>query len=283
MTTVKGNLPRPEQPSRSRREFLRKSVVTAVAAPVALTAIASCSETSAQRTATASDSDHSGGSTAPHPSTPAAPVDPRARADQMDAMHEKGVKAFPAKTEGKGNQILTPRVMAGVKIFDITCKVVQWEVEPGRKVEAWAFNGVVPGPQIRVMEGDRIRMIVKNELPESTAVHFHGVETPNAMDGVPFITQPPIKPGETFTYEFVVPNAGSHMYHSHHNAAKQVGMGLLGAFIVAPKHPRAIEKADLDYVMILNDGFHGYTLNGKGFLPRSRSWRSSARSCASAS
>jgi FtsP/CotA-like multicopper oxidase with cupredoxin domain len=251
---------------RSRRDFLRKGVVTAIAAPIAVTTLASCAEGSAQKSATASDSDHGGGSTAPHPTTPAAAaVDPRARAEQMDAMHEKGIKAFPAKTEGKGNQLLTPRVVHGVKVFDITCKVVQWEVEPGRKVEAWTFNGVVPGPQIRVTEGDRIRMIVKNELPESTAVHFHGVEMPNAMDGVPFITQPPIKPGATFTYEFVVPNAGSHMYHSHHNAAKQVGMGMLGAFIVAPKRPRAIEKVDVDYVMILNDGFHGYTLNGKGF------------------
>jgi FtsP/CotA-like multicopper oxidase with cupredoxin domain len=195
----------------------------------------------------------------------AALIDPRVRSDEMDAMHEKGIKAFPAKTEGKGNQLFASRLVNGVKVFDITCKVVQWEVEPGRKVEAWTYNGVVPAPQIRVTEGDRIRMIVKNELPESTAVHFHGVEMPNAMDGVPFITQPPIKPGETFTYEFVVPNAGSHMYHSHHNAAKQVGMGLLGAFVVAPKRPRAIEKVDIDYVMILNDGFHGYTLNGKGF------------------
>jgi manganese oxidase len=87
------------------------------------------------------------------------------------------------------------------------------------------------------------------------------------QDGVPFITQPPIKPGETFTYEFTVPigNAGSHMYHSHHNATKQVGTGLLGAFIVEPKSPRAIEKVDHDYVFILNDGMHGYTFNGKSF------------------
>ena len=260
------SLPIAVEPSTTRRTFLRKGVLSAVAAPVALSALASCEQSSAQKTATAADSDHSGGSTPPHPTTPApAAVDPRARADQMDAMHEKGIKAFPARTEGKGNQLLTPRLVNGVKVFDITCTVVQWEVEPGKKVEAWTFNGVVPGPQIRVTEGDRIRMVVKNELPESTAVHFHGVEMPNAMDGVPFITQPPIKPGASFTYEFVVPNAGSHMYHSHHNAAKQVGMGMLGAFIVMPKRPRTIEKVDVDYVMILNDGFHGYTLNGKGF------------------
>jgi FtsP/CotA-like multicopper oxidase with cupredoxin domain len=251
--------------TRTRRDFLRKGVATAIAAPMAVSALASCTPDVNAQKAAPSDSDHSGGSTAPHPVTPAAPLDPRAKADLMDAMHEKGIKAFPAKTEGKGNQLLAPRIVGGVKVYDITCQVVQWEVEPGKKVEAWTYNGVVPGPQIRVTEGDRIRMIVKNELPESTAVHFHGVEMPNDMDGVPFITQPPIKPGETFTYEFVVPNAGSHMYHSHHNAAKQVGMGLLGAFIVAPKRPRGIEKVDVDYVMVLNDGFHGYTLNGKGF------------------
>jgi FtsP/CotA-like multicopper oxidase with cupredoxin domain len=85
------------------------------------------------------------------------------------------------------------------------------------------------------------------------------------MDGVPFITQPPVKPGESFTYEFTVPNSGSHMYHSHHNSAMQVGMGLLGAFIVEPLQPRPIERVDVDYVMILNEGSHGYTLNGKGF------------------
>ena len=128
-----------------------------------------------------------------------------------------------------------------------------------------AYNGQVPGPQIRVQEGDRVRVVVKNSLEESTAVHFHGVITPNSMDGVPFVTQPPIKPGETFTYEFIARNAGSHMYHSHHNSAVQVGAGLLGAFVIEPRNPRSIERADIDYVMIINDGVHGYTLNGKGF------------------
>jgi manganese oxidase len=205
------------------------------------------------------DSDQSGGTTAPHPTSPAAP------ADDMDAMHERGVKAFPAKTEGKGNQLLAPRVENGVKIFELTAGVVQWEVEPGRRVEAWAYNGQVPGPQIRVREGDRVRVVLHNQLPQSTAVHFHGLMVPNDQDGVPFITQPPVKSGESHTYEFTVRNSGSHMYHSHHNAAEQVGKGLLGAFIVEPRRPRRMERADVDYVMILNDGYHGYTLNGKSF------------------
>jgi FtsP/CotA-like multicopper oxidase with cupredoxin domain len=183
----------------------------------------------------------------------------------MDAMHEKGVKAFPAKTSGKGNQLMKPRLQGGVKVYDLTCSEIDWEVEPGRTVKAWTYNGQVPGPQIRVREGDRVRVNVKNELAQSTAVHFHGLELPNDQDGVPFITQPPIKPGESFTYEFVVPNGGSHMYHSHHNAAFQCGMGLLGAFIVAPKDGRNEPKVAVDYVMILNDSMHGFTLNGKSF------------------
>jgi manganese oxidase len=263
----------------SRRAFLRKSAVAAVAAG-AVGTLAGCKPEEQKASAPAaaatgsaagapvqqgmSDGDMSGGANAPHP---AAPVSARAKADEMDAMHEKGVKAFPAKTEGKGNQLMAPtRVDDGVKVFELTASVLQWETEPGKRVTAWVYNKQLPGPQIRVTEGDRVRVIVKNELPESTAVHFHGVLTPNAMDGVPFITQPPIKPGDTFTYEFVAKNSGSHMYHSHHNAAVQVGNGLLGAFIVESKRKRAIERdVAVDYVMILNDGAHGYTLNGKGF------------------
>ena len=188
-----------------------------------------------------------------------------AAADAMDAMHEKGIKAFPAKTKGKGNQLLAPRMEKGVKIFDLTASVVQWEVEPDRLVEAWTYNGTIPAPQIRVREGDRVRVNLKNDLPESTAIHFHGLELPNDQDGVPFITQPPIKPGQSYTYEFTVPNAGSHKYHSHHNATKQVGLGLLGAFIVEPKDTSNEPRVDQDYVLVLNDGAHGYTFNGKSF------------------
>src|ERR687886_79437 len=106
----------------------------------------------------------------------------------------------------------------------------------------YSYNGVIPGQEIRVTEGDKVRFVVKNDLPESSAIHWHGLHTPNKMDGVPFVTQPPIKPGETFTYEFVARPSGSHMYHSHHNSTKQVGQGLLGAFVIEPKRPRRIER-----------------------------------------
>ncbi len=242
----------------SRREFLRASTI-GLAIPAAL---AAC-DTSGDATKPASPAAVTGGTMTT--AAPAAPVDAKAKSEEMDRMHEAGIKAFPAKTEGKGNQLLAPKLVGGVKVYDLVAQKVQWEVEAGKRVEAWAYNGVVPGPQIRVKEGDRVRINVKNELDESTAVHFHGLELPNDQDGVPFITQPPIKPGASYTYEFTVPNSGSHMYHSHLNSAKQVGLGLLGAFVVEPKAPRAIEKVDVDYVMILNDGYHGYTLNGKSF------------------
>src|SRR5829696_4729142 len=237
----------------SRRDFLRKGTVAAIALP-ALSVLGACGESKAA----AAPADVASSATPNPPSV-------QERADAMDAMHEKGIKAFPAATSGKGNQLFEPRMEGGVKVYDITTEEIQWEVEPGRKVKAWAYNGQVPGPQIRVREGDRVRVNLTNKLPESTAIHFHGLELPNDQDGVPFITQPPVKPGASYTYEFTVPNAGSHMYHSHHNAAVQVGLGLLGAFIVEPKNRAKEPKVDQDVVFILNDGAHGYTFNGKSF------------------
>jgi FtsP/CotA-like multicopper oxidase with cupredoxin domain len=236
--------------SASRRNFLRQGAFLAASLPLVST-LESCDKpTPAAQTPAA----------APPPAKT-----PRQEADEMDAMHEAGVKAFPAKTSGVGNVVMQPRLEGGVKVFDLTAKEIQWEVTPGKSMKAWAYNEMVPGPQIRVRQGERVRINLKNELPESTAIHFHGVEVPNDQDGVPFITQPPVKPGESWTYEFIVPNSGSHMYHSHHNSAYQVGLGLLGAFIVEPRDRSAEPHADLDYVMILNDMSHGYTLNGKGF------------------
>ena len=192
--------------------------------------------------------------------------------DEMDAMHAEGVKAFvegTAKTAGLGGQPLEFEMDGDTKVFRLACSAIQWEFAPGKFADAFAYNGVVPGPEIRVAEGDKVRVIVTNaSMPESTAVHFHGVITPNGMDGVPFITQPPIKPGETFTYEFPIRegNAGSHMYHSHHNSAEQVSKGLLGAFIVEPKDPATRPAFDKEYTIVINDGpIGGFTLNGKSF------------------
>jgi FtsP/CotA-like multicopper oxidase with cupredoxin domain len=189
-------------------------------------------------------------------------------ADEMDAMHEAGVKSFPAPTAGLGGQPLEYVMDGDVKVFSLIAQIVQWEYQPGQFAEAFSYNGVVPGPEIRVTEGDKIRVVVSNELPQSTAVHFHGVMVPNAMDGVPYITQPPIKSGAGFIYEFPIRegNAGTHMYHSHHNSTEQVGKGLLGPFIIEPKDPSTRPAHDVEYTVILNDGpIGGFSLNGKSF------------------
>jgi FtsP/CotA-like multicopper oxidase with cupredoxin domain len=246
---------------RSRRDILKKMGL-GLALPAAASVLAACGN-AAPATAPAPAPAATAHTDASH-AAPAATAAANAW-EEMDRMHEAGIKAFPAKTEGLGGQVLEPRLDGNVKVYELTCKKVMWEVSPGKKLEAWTYNGQLPGPEIRVTQGDTVRIIVKNELDESTAVHFHGVRMPNKMDGVPFITQPPIRPGESFTYEFVVPNAGSHMYHSHHNSTKQVSMGMLGAFIVDPKDKGKEPKFDKDYTVILNDTAHGYTWNGKGF------------------
>src|SRR5689334_12317463 len=247
-------IPELSREATDRRRFIRNGALAALAAGT----LAACKKPEA---AAATPSKPTTAGAAP-------PVlSPREKADAMDRMHEAGIKAFPAKTAGTGNQLLTPRMDGDVKVYELTASEIKWEVSPGKFVTALSYNGQVPGPQIRVREGDRVRVVLTNRLDESTAIHFHGLELPMDQDGVPFITQPPIKPGDTYTYEFTVPvgNAGSHMYHSHHNAARQVGGGMLGAFIVEPRNPRPIEKVDHDYVFILNDGSHGYTFNGKSF------------------
>ncbi len=200
--------------------------------------------------------------------TPAAtPQSAAQRAKEIDDMHAAGVKAFPAKTEGEGNKPLSYTMDGNTKVFALTVSKIQWETSPGKKVDAYAYNGMVPGPLLRVTEGDRVRVVVKNEMDESTAVHWHGLLVDNKSDGVPFITQDPIRSGETYTYEFTAVNPGTHMYHSHHNAVAQVTGGLLGALIVDPKDKAELTryKEDVDVVMVLNDGLLGFTLNGKEF------------------
>ena len=187
-------------------------------------------------------------------------------AEQLRDADAARTAQFPAETEGRGNQVLEPTILDdGTKQWELTASVIQWETEPGVVLEAFAYNATVPGPQLHAEVGDKVRVVLHNELTEPTVIHFHGQLVPNAMDGVPVITQPAVMPGESFTYEFTVRNAGSHMYHSHFMAEHQVPMGLLGAFIVTDAAATDEPAADIDYTMILNDGPLGFTLNGKGF------------------
>jgi uncharacterized cupredoxin-like copper-binding protein len=196
----------------------------------------------------------------------------------MDAAMEASIKAFPAETEGRGNQVLEPTILAdGTKQFDLTASIVDWEVEPGRVVQAWAYNGQVPGPVIQVAVGDKVRVLLHNELPMGTDVHHHGVDLPFAMDGVAPITQDIIEPGEEFAYEFTTTKPAVAMYHAHHMGQMQVPNGLFGAFYVGEMPvpagrtvsgtliPEDITIAQR-ITMVLNDaGVIGFSLNGKSF------------------
>jgi len=200
--------------------------------------------------------------------TVGAAASPGASPQQLTAAQMRDVDAavtarFPEETSAVGGQLLQPTVLTdGTKVFDVTASVIQWEVEKGVFVEAWAYNEMVPGPEIRVALGDHVQVVLHNELTVPTTIHFHGMTVPNAMDGVPAITQDAVLPGESFTYDFVVRNTGSNMYHSHFMAQRQVPMGLLGAFVVADPADPAVA---VDQVMVLNDGPLGFTINGKGF------------------
>ncbi len=199
--------------------------------------------------------------------TPAAPS--ALNADELDAQYEKAIKEFIAEADVHAGKFwiprLKPRVEGDVKVFELACQEISWEIKRDTLIPALAYNGRVPGPEIRVTEGDKVRVIVRNELKESTAIHWHGVFTPNTMDGVPFISQPPIKSGQTFTYDFVAKPFGSHSYHSFHNAAEQIAKGLFAPFIVEPKDKKAEPSFDSDYTVVLNDARNGVMVNGKIF------------------
>lgn len=160
---------------------------------------------------------------------------------------------------------LTPELDGDVKVFRLTIDKIDQKIDELKApVAALGFNKQWPGPTIRVNQGDKLRVHFTNNLDETTGIHFHGVEFADFFqDGIPFVTQKPIVPGETYAYEFTAVTAGSLMYHSHHNATDQVGRGLLGAFIVEPKDDPF--KADRDYIWISNDSLGGFTINGHGF------------------
>ena len=188
---------------------------------------------------------------------------------EIDALHKDKVDKFLAhigKDDVFWGKELEFTMDGDTKVFEITCQNVDWEVEPGKVIKnAYTYNGIVPGPVIRITEGDNVRINVKNEMKVSTTIHWHGVLAPNKVDGVGYVTQDPIIPGSTYTYEFVAKNPGSHMYHSHHDAAEQVTKGMMAAFIIEPKDKSKDPAYDKEYIMVLNDTGIGLTINGKSF------------------
>jgi FtsP/CotA-like multicopper oxidase with cupredoxin domain len=213
--------------------------------------------------------------------TPAASMDHGASPGASPAMGDHDANALAVvkrfldgesgSVEGAGNQPYgEPRLDGDTKVFELTIDKIKHRIDGQRDpIDALGFNGTWPGPRMDVIEGDKVRAIFKNNLDESTGIHFHGQRLPNNMDGVPHVTQDPIMPGESFSYEFTARTVGSHMYHSHHNATDQVGRGLLGAFIVHPRdEAQRVERkygVSQDIVWISNDSLGGFTINGRGF------------------
>lgn len=163
----------------------------------------------------------------------------------------------------------------GVKVFHLVAEPVKQQLIPGKTIDLWGYNGSAPGPTIQVNQGDRVRIVVDNHLPEPTSMHWHGFEIPNAMDGSPGVTQDPIKPGDRFVYEFTLHQEGTYFYHSH--MAMQEMLGMLGAFIMHPKQAYT-PMVDKDFVIMLqeyavlpnnsvpntmNMEFNWLTINGK--------------------
>ena len=144
------------------------------------------------------------------------------------------------------------KVIDGVKVFHLIAEEFEHEFAPGLKAKCWGYNGRTPGPTIEVVDGDRVRFYVTNRLPEPTTVHWHGVLLPAGMDGVSGLTQKPIAPGETFMYEFTLHQTGACMYHPHFDEMTQMGLGMMGMFII---HPRKAEgpKIDRDFALMLSE------------------------------
>lgn len=163
---------------------------------------------------------------------------------------------------GDGTSTAPYTVVNGVKVFRLHMFTTPWEVTRGHFRTAWTFNGTVPGPVIRVNEGDKVKILVKNDLPEATAVHWHGMELPNDQDGVPGVTQKAIKPGASYTYQWTALVPGTHWYHSH-MGGNQVGHGLYGQLEVVPRTGDFV--SDRDYRLMISDGALGLTFNGHSY------------------
>lgn len=155
------------------------------------------------------------------------------------------------------------RMNAGWKEFHLVAEPVVREIAPGMKAHLWGYNGQSPGPTIEAVEGDKVRIFVTNKLPEHTTVHWHGMLLPNGMDGVGGLTQPHIKPGKTFVYEFVLKKSGTFKYHPHADEMVQMAMGMFGFFVIHPRDPK-LHRVDRDFVFIMN----AYDIDPGSYVPK---------------
>lgn len=173
------------------------------------------------------------------------------------------------------------KIVGGVKVFHLVAEEVDHAFDSGLRANCWGYNGRVNSTVIEAVEGERIRIYVTNRLPVATSVHWHGIYLPNGMDGVGGLTQPYIKVGETVKYEWTLRQYGSFMFHSHHDEMTQMGMGMIGMFIVHPRNPSPDYRVDRDFSLMISEwavkagtarpntvemtDFNVLTINGKVF------------------
>ena len=155
------------------------------------------------------------------------------------------------------------RMKDGWKEFHLVAEPVRRQIAPGMTAHLWGYNGQSPGPTIECVEGDRLRIFVTNKLPEHTTIHWHGVLLPNGMDGVGGLTQPQIKVGQTFVYEFEMKHSGTFMYHPHADEMVQMAMGMMGFIVVHPKNPSFL-RVDRDFVFLVN----AYDIDPGSYTPK---------------
>ncbi len=185
---------------------------------------------------------------------------------------DRGIEPYegdlPIRSYKDAIERLEYEVVDGVKEFRLTAEHIVWEYADGVQLESWGFAGQLPGPEIRVTEGDQVRIIFENKLPEATTVHWHGIDVPIEADGVPGVTQDAVKPGDSFTYEFTADPAGTRYYHSHgsHHGDeyKHVDMGLSGPFVI---EPIGYQPPDKEFTMVLTERPEAgiYPINGRIF------------------
>jgi FtsP/CotA-like multicopper oxidase with cupredoxin domain len=148
---------------------------------------------------------------------------------------------------------LSWKLIGGVKVFHLVAEEVDHEFAPGLRAKCWGYNGRVHGPTIEAVEGDRVRVYVTNRLPEPTSVHWHGVLLPSGMDGVSGLSHKPIPPGATFKYEFTLRQHGTHMYHPHFDEMVQMGLGMMGMFVIHPRNADPSQRPERDFALMLSE------------------------------
>lgn len=174
----------------------------------------------------------------------------RSPASAQEARTRTAQGYTPVKTPN--GSTLPYKMKDGVKEFHLTAEEIEHEFAPGTTAKCWGYNGSTPGPTIEAVEGDRVRILVTNNLPEHTTIHWHGLLLPSGMDGVGGLSQPHIPPGETFAYEFDLVQHGTHMYHPHADEMVQLAVGMMGMFIIHPKDGED-EPIDRDYAIMLHN------------------------------